>query len=293
MTEEKRTIHVLKDENLGIDREYVAVDRNAEVGEKIVVTKSEYVEGEIYEIGHYGKVNITEEDGGVNADFNGFDNSFVDDDGRWFVGDEDCSAYHVLEPTDIVHIDGERYRLEDRKAEVGEKIIVTKSYDIPLGHISTVEKLDVIYDDGSCYLEDELGREDYFDGESDRYLVLTPVQDAAEAQESDVITVLANLGAEVAELKRKNEQFEQALGWNEMGPGYIPELRNGLSELKSVVSNYESELGRMQAEINALHEDKVRLGEQLAKVAAGDPKALSLTASDLAQVYVSLKKAGL
>lgn len=292
MAEEKRTIHVLKDEKLGVDREYVAVDRNAEVGETIVITECQYDEGKFYEVGHFGKV-ITSVSCDDRVDFNGFNNSFIFEDGKWFVGDLNDSAYNVLEPTDIVHIDGERYRLEDRKAEMGEKIIVTKSYDIPLGHISTVEKLDVMYDGGSCYLEDELGREDYFDGESDRYLVLAPVQDAAEAQESDVITVLANLGAEVAELKRKNEQFEQALGWNEMGPGYIPELRNGLSELKSVVSNYESEIERMQAEINALHEDKVRLGEQLAKVAADDPKSLSFTAAEIAQLIVSLKKAGL
>ncbi|MED2435316.1 hypothetical protein P4Z44_32970, partial [Bacillus thuringiensis] len=87
---------------------------------------------------------------------------------------------------------------------------------------------------------------------------LTPVNDDCEEEEpieSDVITVLANLGAEVAELKRT--------------------------------------VARHQAEINALHEDKVRLGEQLAKVAADDPRALSFTAAELAQVYVSLKKAGL
>ncbi|MGF9741916.1 hypothetical protein ABEX06_00295 [Bacillus safensis] len=281
MTKEKRTIHVLKDESLGVDREYVAVDRDAVVGEKIYTIVDG---GGFYRKGEYGVVHIV---GRIDVRAN-FESNY--DNEKWYINHEN---YHVLEPTDIVHIDGERYRLEDRKAEMGEKIIVTKSYDIPLGHISTVEKLDVMYDGGSCYLEDELGREDYFDGESDRYLVLAPVQDAAEAQESDVITVLANLGAEVAELKRKNEQFEQALGWNEMGPGYIPELRNGLSELKSVVSNYESEIERMQAEINALHEDKVRLGEQLAKVAADDPKSLSFTAAEIAQLIVSLKKAGL
>ncbi|WP_426043237.1 hypothetical protein [Bacillus pumilus] len=103
---------------------------------------------------------------------------------------------------------------------------------------------------------DVIEYEDY-DGETmcgfshDAYRVLTTVKDAAEPKESDVITVLANIGAEVAELKRKNEQFEQALGWNEMGPGHIPNLRNGLSELKSVVSvleeKYETELERMRA----------------------------------------------
>lgn len=282
-------MHVLKDEKLGVDREYVAVDRDAEVGEKIIV-----IDSPIYPKGHVSDVIKLGRFSEVYADGSCYLAEGVDGD-NYIEGM--CEHYHVLEPTDIVHIDGERYRLEDRKAEVGEKIIVTKSYDIPLGHISTVEKLDVIYDDGSCYLEDELGREDYFDGESGRYLVLTRVQDAAEAQESDVITVLANLGAEVAELKRKNEQFEQALGWNEMGPGHIPNLRNGLSELKSVVSvleeKYETELERMQAEINALHEDKVRLGEQLAKVTADIGGKTELSGTFIADVIIGLKRAGL
>lgn len=245
-------MHVLKDEKLGVDREYVAVDRDAEVGETIVVTKSDYVEGEIYEIGHYGKVYTVHGDGEVNADFNRFDNSFVDDDGKWFVGDEDSSAYHVLEPTDIVRIDGERYRLEDRKAEVGEEVIAKNVDGRWPGLISVV--------DGKLRSYVTI-HERVINGnratviDHGYYYVLTPVQDAAEAQESDVITVLANLGAEVAELKRT--------------------------------------ITRHQAEINALHEDKVRLGEQLAKVAADGPKALSFTAADLAQVIVSLKKAGL
>ncbi|MDR4250734.1 hypothetical protein [Bacillus pumilus] len=295
MTEEKRTKHVLKDEKLGIDREYVAVDRNAKVGETIVVTKAEYVEGEIYEIGHYGKVYNAHGDGVVSVDFNGFDNSFVDDDGEWIVGDG-VSAYHVLEPTDIFHIDGERYRLEERKAEVGEKVIYVNNEN---GESDGV--VAVVSDVGLSSV-DVIEYEDY-DGETmcgfshDAYRVLTTVKDAAEPKESDVITVLANIGAEVAELKRKNEQFEQALGWNEMGPGHIPNLRNGLSELKSVVSvleeKYETELERMQAEIDALHEDKVRLGEQLAKVTADIGGKTELSGTFIADVIIGLKRAGL
>lgn len=240
-------MHVLKDEKLGVYREYVAVDRNAEVGEKIVIVEKSdrqdpYNEGDVFTVDV-----LSESDDCVRsvAAISNYSEK----------GTISHTEYHVLEPTDIVHIDGERYRLEDREAEVGEEIIVTKSYAMPIGHIGVVKGIDVSYDDGSCYLEDARGGEDYFDGESDQLLVLTPVQDAAEPQESDVITVLANLGAEVAELKRA--------------------------------------VARHQAEINALHEDKVRLGEQLAKVAADDPKALSFTADELAQILIALKKAGL
>ncbi|APP15630.1 hypothetical protein BS467_07745 [Bacillus altitudinis] len=284
-------IHVLKDEKLGVDREYVAVDRGAEVGEKIVIVEKPsdrdcYSEGDVFTVDRlWGAVG-----GAVESD-----KAISDPDynkGGLIVRSE----YRVLEPTDIVHIDGERYRLEDRKADVGDEVIYAhKESGESDGIVSVVSS---VASSGVDVIEYE-----DFDGETvcgfshGAYRVLTPIQDAAESQESDVITVLANLGAEVAELKRKNDRFEQALGWNEMGPSHIPSLRNGLDVLKSVISEledkYESELERMQSEINALHEDKVRLGEQLAKVAADDPKSLSFTAADLAQVLVTLKKAGL
>lgn len=34
-----------------------------------------------------------------------------------------------LEPTDIIHIDGKRYRMVDRKAEVGDKVIIVNAED--------------------------------------------------------------------------------------------------------------------------------------------------------------------
>lgn len=247
-------MHVLKDEKLGVDREYVAVDRNAEVGETVVIVEPENTSGDVASAGHYGL--IIEDDSVKNtliADFNGFGNHFVLDDGIQRVGGAG-NYYHVLEPTDIVHIDGERYRLEERYAEVGEKVIhVNKESGESNGIVTEATMIGVSEIEVRAY-EDFDG--DIIEGLSHGYYyVLTPVQDATEPKESDVITVLANLGAEVSELKR------------------------------TVV--------RHQAEINALHEDKVRLGEQLAKMAAEGSKALSFTADELAQVIVSLKKAGL
>ncbi|AOC55307.1 hypothetical protein [Bacillus pumilus] len=284
MPEEKRTIHVLKDEKLGVDREYVAVNRNAEVGEKIYTL----VDGGGYFVeGEYGDVHDVGSDD-VRAKFeSNYDNE------RWFINHE---KYHVLEPTDIVLIDGERYRLEDRKAEVGERVIhVNKESGETNGIVTEATMVGVSEIEVRAY-EDFDG--DIIEGLSHGYYyVLTPVQDDTEPKESDVITVLANLGAEVAELKRKNEQFEQALGWNEMGPGHIPNLRNGLSELKSVVSvleeKYETELERMQAEINALHEDNIRLGEQIATLTADIGGKTELNGLFIAELLIGLKKAGL
>ncbi|MGF0002885.1 hypothetical protein ACQRCG_05105 [Bacillus altitudinis] len=243
MTEEKRTIHVLKDEKLGVDREYVAVDRKAEVGEKIYTLVA--CGGGYYVKGEYGVVHSSDEISALAK----FESNYLND--YWFINNE---KYHVLEPTDIVHIGGERYLLDDRTAEVGEKVMYVNNKngesDGVVAEVSDVGDSSV----------DVIAYEDY-DGETvcgfshGAYRVLTPIHDAAEPKESDVITVLANLGAEVAELKR------------------------------AVV--------RHQAEINALHEDKVRLGEQLAKVVAADePKALSLTAEELAQIIVSLERIG-
>lgn len=246
MTEEKRTIHVLNDEKLGVDREYVAVDRIAKVGEKVVIVEKSnnqdpYNEGDVFTVDALSELEDFVRSAAAISDFS--------EKGTIF-----HTEYHVLEPTDIVHIDGERYRLEERYAEVGEKVIhVNKESGESNGIVTEATTIGVS--------EIEVREYEDFDGDiieglsHGYYYVLTPVQDAAEAQESDVITVLANLGAEVSELKRT--------------------------------------VARHQAEINALHEDKVRIGEQLAKVAAGEPKALSFTAAELAQVYVSLKKAGL
>ncbi|WP_051149991.1 hypothetical protein [Bacillus safensis] len=237
-------MHVLKDEKLGVDREYVAVNRNAEVGEKIVIVEKSdwqdpYNEGDIFTVDYLSESDDCVRSAAAISDYS--------EKGTIF-----HTEYDVLEPTDIVHIDGERYRLEDRKAEVGEEVIAKNVdgkwpklvSDVTASHRTAVSITKQLINDSWASVIDH-----------GYYYVLTPVQDAAEAQESDVITVLADLGVEVAELKRT--------------------------------------VARHQAEINALHEDKVRLGEQLAKVAADDPRAISFTAAELAQVYVSLKKAGL
>ncbi|MBD3861380.1 hypothetical protein IEE86_16770 [Bacillus sp. 28A-2] len=220
-------IHVLKDEKLGVDREYVAVDRNAEVGEKIIVTFSrDFPEGFIANV---REMDDSYDDGSCYLD--------KDHRGEDYL-DGALEEYDVLEPTDIVHIDGERYRLEDPEKdaikftmEIGGNPVNIAPWDATCGPI--------ISGGGETYK-------------------LTPVIDdheEEEPKESDVITVLANLGAEVAELKRT--------------------------------------VARHQVEINALHEDKVRLGEQLAKVAADIGSNTKQSGSLIAEILIGLKKAGL
>ncbi|MDF4194850.1 MULTISPECIES: hypothetical protein [Bacillus amyloliquefaciens group] len=120
MTETKANtntkIHVLADEKLGgIKREYIEVDRQAEVGEKIVIVEKNDFEG--YE---NGDVFTVDRDFHSKIDF-------VESD--LAASDGNCSGaiyhdeYHVLEPTNIVHIDGRRYEMVDREGEVGDKVI--------------------------------------------------------------------------------------------------------------------------------------------------------------------------
>lgn len=55
---------------------------------------------------------------------------------------------NVLEPTGIVHIDGQPYQLTDRKAGVGEKIFTTQTQfgRLPVGKVLTVTD---VFDNGS------------------------------------------------------------------------------------------------------------------------------------------------
>lgn len=125
MTKSNVNIHVLADETLGgIKREYIEVDRKAEVGEKIITVESckEFEVGEVF--------TVTERN-------------------RWYDGtgisvyETGIGLYHheyrALKPTDIVHIDGQRYEMADRKAKVGEKVITITKCDIYCkGEIGTV-----------------------------------------------------------------------------------------------------------------------------------------------------------
>jgi hypothetical protein len=106
-------IHVLPDENLGgVLREFVEVDRKAEVGE-FVIRK-----GVVRKVTQRGTHPET-------VEFEGYYNKGCDDEIiGWFDG-----TYKTLEPTDIVHIDDpsgqpKRCRMVERKAKVGERIII-------------------------------------------------------------------------------------------------------------------------------------------------------------------------
>lgn len=104
-------ITVLPDESLGgVLREYREVKRKAHAGEWIKITNN--VAGHLLPIGHVCKAK--------NADYaEGWSLCHVDD-----VGDAEEPDYVVLEPTDIVYVDNKRFRMVDRKAAVGDRVII-------------------------------------------------------------------------------------------------------------------------------------------------------------------------
>ncbi|MED4885016.1 AAA family ATPase [Bacillus smithii] len=122
-------VHLIKDESLGgVLREYIEVDREANVGEYV------YVFGHIHDSANgIFKIKSIENDCGRRLI------KYAQDFGTTY---KDGKAYRTLEPTDIIQIDGKRYRMVDRKAIVGEKIIITSvdtiDNDAKLGEIRTV-----------------------------------------------------------------------------------------------------------------------------------------------------------
>ncbi|MGN9867343.1 hypothetical protein [Bacillus swezeyi] len=262
MTKTNEKIHVLADESLGgIKREYVEVDRNADVGDRVIAD------------GTYREVVAISSRCGVCLD-----------------GDESIGiphSYRVLEPTNIVHIDGDRYEMVDRTAEVDEKIVIISpddglAVDGDLGKVATVTEI--------CS-EEDIDTSPLGWVKRSEYLVLVPVESSEEEpQPSDPIDVIANLATRVAELERENKRIKDELGWNEMGPGRIANLRNDVSDIchdiaaleekvehdhaESDISSLENRfdvwdeviadrIRRMQDEIDTLHKDSRRHGEEL------------------------------
>ncbi|MCY8386529.1 hypothetical protein MOC78_03425 [Bacillus inaquosorum] len=201
MTETNAKIHVLADETLGgIKREYVEVDRKAEVGEKIVIVDADaqceepYNNGDIFEterlLGYIRGIKTT-----CHRDIHDFE-------------------YHVLEPTDIVHIDTQRYELTDRKAEEGEKVVhVDKDGGESDGIVTEVTSVGISMVDVAGY-EDSDG--EYVCGISHGYYrVLVPVEtetaEADEPQPVDAVFAIGNVAREVAKLKRTVERLENEI----------------------------------------------------------------------------------
>ncbi|WP_411810098.1 hypothetical protein [Bacillus halotolerans] len=167
---------------------------------------------------------------------------------------ETNASIHVLADETLGGIKRE-YVEVDRKAEVGEKIIVTSSDTFPEGFIAEVEHLDDFYEDNSFYLTKGIGGNFYLDSSDDLYRVLVPVEtaEADEPQPADLIDVVSNLATRVADLERT--------------------------------------IKRQKDEIDTLHKDNRTLGEELARLkesTSGVKGEKLFTADELAAIIERL-----
>jgi len=236
MTKTNEKIHVLADESLGgIKREYVEVDRKAEVGDKIIAIEESlpyFCEGDCGEVKNVGCDDVSAK----------FESNY--DNASWFISHE---RYNVLEPTNVVHIDGELYEMVDREAEVGEKIVIVdailsfgKYCNGDIFDVATKRSASARTACGKCIYDEE-------------YRVLVPAESSEEEpQPSDPIDVIANLATRVAELERQ-----------------IKKLNAALPEDMELRSESTQRYLALQDEIDTLHKDNRMLGEELARLDKG------------------------
>ncbi|WP_375541896.1 hypothetical protein [Bacillus velezensis] len=243
-------IHVLADETLGgIKREYVEVDRKAEVGDKIVIVEKNdpdewYDNGDIFT---------------VDRVFHSGEDHVESNDARAVANPSGCilrEEYHVLEPTDIVHIyslDGmRRCVLTDRKAEVGEEVIFNNESGVSDGIVTEVTSVGISMVDGAGY-EDSDG--EYVCGISHGYYrVLVPVESTEdEPKPADPIDVIASLAQEVAELKKAAVHSKGQT--------------RALADIQETeAKDLRKKIAKLQDEIDTLFKDKRTLGEELARL---------------------------
>ncbi|MED3649973.1 hypothetical protein [Heyndrickxia sporothermodurans] len=150
-------------------------------------------------------------------------------------GDRFPKMVPTLEPADIIHIGGERFRMVERKADVGDKILIVKAErargHYQNGNVSVVTE-DDRWSDGMGVSVDGW---DWGVGHNE-YRVLEPVDNANELITVDetqaspqVLDILANLARRVSELETQlSAQFH-----------YRRELDSLQSQLRDTQGNVE------------------------------------------------------
>lgn len=195
-------VTVLKDESLGGTlREYREVKRKANVGETVIMTEA---------------TGTTMKYGRVVPDYHNGDTFVIESitsglatstSGKLFYHRE----YSVLEPSDILRINSERFRMVDRKAAVGERVIVVAadSQYYSVGNIAVV-----IRSHGDIYADLTDNVNYYGDGHwyvnHAHYAVLEPQTTPLSAlpladQYAENITVLTR---KIAQLEKRNTALE-------------------------------------------------------------------------------------
>lgn len=233
--------HLIADESIGgIQREYVEVERKADVGDYVVYVNDANLTGEILKVISADYVNVVTTN----------------------MGEVYRHNYRVLQPTDIVHIEGKRYRLVDRKAEIDEKVLIVDAVD----HYSMYSNGDIVIAEGTDeegIINEKLAESNnplgyIYDNE---YLVLEPVADAIIANKSEptvdarhaspeVVDLLANLARRVTSLENKLGSVEAQLADTQGNVEKLSEeleaVRYGNDELYGRLAHVEDERTQLQ-----------------------------------------------
>ncbi|MCP1354641.1 hypothetical protein [Aneurinibacillus migulanus] len=206
-TKVNEEVTVLTDE-LGLQREYREVKREANVGERIKIVNPFYINTSAYKSRDIHTVRISNpetEEQYAHVYAYGIDICIL------------TSEYVVLEPTDIIRYNNERYRLESRKAEVGEKVVVVDAQcnvTYKNGDIRTVLRR---WNNNLGFRSEEHGSNIC----DDEYRVLVPAKSAASALTANVnvklcedttkiIDMLTSLSTKVTELEREVQTLKDA-----------------------------------------------------------------------------------
>ncbi|WP_449600326.1 hypothetical protein [Paenibacillus sp. Marseille-Q9583] len=194
LPEEPAPISLLPDESLGgLMREYREVKRKACVGELVKVTDK--INGNQFPLGEV--VRMTSD---IRAEY-------LDKHDWWAVDD---SEYVVLEASDILRIDdpdgvSRAYRMVDRKAAVGERVIIVKADDLNGDGYGNGALFTADTDDGSMCIDTTDGVTLFHE----EYAILEPL-----TQESAALSTLplADQYAEnITVLTRKIAQLESRI----------------------------------------------------------------------------------
>lgn len=235
-----KKIHVIKDESLGgVEREYIKVDRMAEVGDIAIQTSNwNAMKGNIAKVDY-----IADDCSGISLDNQPLTH---------------CE-YRVLEPTDIVHIDSIRYRMVDRKAEVGERVIISNVEDLngngyEIGNIFEVGITWARSSEGRSGIDTTCGITLYHE----EYRVLVPADSELSApkppQSQD--DIIANLVRRVSELEQQTTELEKD---NERQAFKIDDLEQYCGGLKDDIETWAQEVEALKHEVAEMEPKQITL----------------------------------
>ncbi|WP_337102357.1 3D domain-containing protein [Paenibacillus sp. YIM B09110] len=191
-------VTVIKDEALGgLLREYSEVKRKAAVGERIKIVATV----QNVDVGTIALCTRNDEfrDGSIDTDLR-------------FPGAETCgfidatlTQYVVLEPTDIVRIGNVRYRMVERKASVGERVVIVSLMNGVKAEIGEV--LPITRSGGSVDLSFVYSDRPSTCMNVSNYRVLEPLTESPAAEDADLLVLSRHINELSAKLDAQETQI--------------------------------------------------------------------------------------